>query len=76
MSKTEVIAIRDEARAFAATHVRSLAAELIDWQDTGLLQGPKLRELAAIWAKGDESNSLSLAETSAMRAALDAAAKP
>ena len=74
MSKTEVIAIRDEARAFAATHVRALAAELIEWQDTGLLTNGKLRELAAIWSKGDESNAMSLAESTATRAALDAVA--
>lgn len=74
MSKTEVIAIRDEARAFAATHVRALAAELVGWQDTGMLTDGKLRELAVIWSKGDESNAMSLAESTATRAALDAVA--
>ncbi len=74
-TKTEVIAIRDEARLFASMHVRSLAAELVEWQDTGLLPDGRLRELAAIWAKGDESNAMSLAESTATRAALDAVAK-
>lgn len=74
MPKTEVIAIRDEARKFAATHVRALASELIGWQDTGMLIDGKLRELAAIWSKGDESNAMSLAESTATRAAMDAVA--
>lgn len=65
---------RDEARAFAAENVKALAAELIQWQDSGLLPDGKLRELAAIWAKADESNSMSLAESAATRAALDAVA--
>lgn len=75
MSKSDVIAIRDEARTFAATHVRVLAAELVEWQDTGLLADGKLRELAAIWSKSDESNAMSLAKSTAVRAALDATAK-
>lgn len=75
MPRSGVIAIRGEARAFAATHVRALAAELVEWQDTGLLADGKLRELAAIWAQGDESNAISLAESTATRAALDAVAK-
>lgn len=72
MSKIDIIAIRNEARAFAATHVRALSAELVEWQDTGLLRDGKLRELAAIWSKGDEPNSMSLAESTATRAALNA----
>lgn len=75
MPTNEMIAIRDAARAFAAAHVRTLAAELVEWQDTGLLRDGKLRELAGIWAKGDESNAMSLAESTATRAALDAVAK-
>lgn len=74
MPKAEVIAIRDEARKFAATHVKALSAELVEWQDTGLLPDARLRELATIWAKGDESNAMSLAESTATRAALDAVA--
>lgn len=72
MKKDELIAVRDEARSFAATWVKPLAAELIEWQDTGLLTGGKLSELAAIFDKFDSTNSLSLAESTAMRAALDA----
>lgn len=72
MKTIDVVATRDEARSFAAKWVKPLAAELIEWQDTGLLPDGKLRELAAIWAKVDESNSMSLAESSAGRAALDA----
>lgn len=65
-------ATRNEALAFATEHAKALAAELIQWQDTALLPDGKLRELAAIWAKADESNSMSLAESMATRAALDA----
>lgn len=72
MPKSEVIEVRNEALAFAATHVKSLAAELVEWQDTGLLPEGKLRVLASIWAKIDESNAMSLAESTATRAALDA----
>lgn len=74
MSTIDIIAIRNEARTFAAVHVRALACELVEWQDTGLLPDGKLRELAAIWSKGDESNAMSLAESTATRAALNAVA--
>lgn len=75
MDKIDPITTRNEARAFAAECVKTLAAELIQWQDTGFLPDGKMRELATIWAKSDESNSMSLAESTANRAALDAVAQ-
>lgn len=75
MPQENLITTRDEARTFAALFVKALATELIQWQDTGLLPDGKLRELAAIWAQADESNSMSLAESTAQRAALDAVAQ-
>ena len=72
MSQAALIATRNEARSFAASFAKVLADELIQWQDTGLLPDGKLRELAAIWARADESNAMSLAESPATRAALDA----
>ena len=66
-----ITAIRDETRAFAKANVKTLDADLIEWQDTGLLVDGKLRELAAIWAKIDNSNAMSLAENTATRAAFD-----
>ncbi len=72
MSQAALIATRNEARSFAASFAKVLADELIQWQDTGLLPDGKLRELAAIWARADESNAMSLAESTATRAALDA----
>ncbi len=72
MSLSDPITVRNKARAFANTHAKALASELIQWQDTGLLIDGRLRELAVIWATVDDSNSLSLAENTATRAALDA----
>lgn len=63
--------VRDEARAFATSHAKELATEMIQWQDTALLPNGKLRELAAIWAMADKSNALTLAESTATRAAFD-----
>lgn len=74
VTKGEVTAIRDEARAFAATHVHALASELVEWLAAGLTPGAKLSELAAIWARGDESHAMLLAESTATRAVLDAVA--
>lgn len=71
----DALAVRDEAREFAALHAGTLASELIRWQDTGLLPDGKLRDLAAIWSKLDESGSMALAESSATRATLDALVK-
>lgn len=64
--------IRNEAKAFAAMHAAALAAEIIVQQDTGLLPDGRLRELSEIWAKLDSSRALSLAESTAIRAALQA----
>lgn len=66
----DVRQIRERANQFAATHVRELAAEIIEWQDTGLLRNGKLRELAAIWAEADVFSALTVAERTAFRAAL------
>lgn len=71
----DVLVIRDQARRFAATHASALARELITWQDTAMLPDGRLRDLAEIWSKVDESNAMSLAESTAMRAALDALVK-
>jgi hypothetical protein len=72
MSTNSITSTKDEAKAFAVVHAKELAAELIQWQDTGLLIDGRLRELSTIWAKSDESNALSQAEHTATRAALDA----
>lgn len=72
MPLSDPITVRNQARAFANSHARELASELIQWQDTGLLIDGRMRELAAIWSAVDASNSLSLAENTATRAALDA----
>lgn len=72
MSLSDPITVRNQARAFANVHAKALAGELIQWQDTGLLIDGRLRELAAIWVTADDSNSLSLAEHTATRAALEA----
>jgi hypothetical protein len=72
--RDRILAVRDEARAFAAKHVKELSNELIIWADTALLPDGRLRALLAIWAQVDESNAMSLAESTATRAAIDFAA--
>lgn len=72
MSLSDPIIVRNQARAFANSHAKALASELIQWQDTGLLIDGRMRELAVIWSAVDDSNTLSLAENTATRAALDA----
>lgn len=75
MSDPTPIEVRNKARAFADGCAKTLAAELIEWQDTGLLRDGKMRELAAIWASVDASNAMSLAQSTATRAALHALTK-
>jgi len=75
MSMMTPLEVREKARAFADGCTKTLAAELIEWQDTGLLRDGKLRELASIWADVDAPNSLSLAESTATRAAFEALTK-
>ena len=72
VSDNSITRTRDAAKAFAASHAKALAHELIQWHDTGLLPDGKFRELAANWANADEQNAMSLAESTATRAALDA----
>jgi len=67
--------VKKQAEEFAAAHVVALSQELIQWYDTALLPDGKLRELASIWAQVDETGAMSLAESTATRAALDRAAK-
>jgi hypothetical protein len=59
------------AKAFARTHAATLAAEVREWQDTGLLRAGKLRGLAALLTyAGDDA--LRIAEHVAVQASLDA----
>lgn len=67
--------VKKQAEEFAATHVIALSQELIQWHDTALLPDGKLRELASIWAQVDSTGAMSLAESTATRAALNVAAK-
>ncbi|WP_061957161.1 hypothetical protein [Cupriavidus pauculus] len=70
------VAVRERAKAFAREHCRVLAQEIVEWQDTAVLANGRLRELAAIWAEIDGAYSLNLAENSAIREALEIAARP
>lgn len=63
---------RDKAHAFASENAKTLASELIAWQDTGLLPDGQLKALRAIWEEADEPNAMSLAKFTATRAVLDA----
>lgn len=60
---------RDQATAFAAQHVAALASEVNDWQDTGVLSGGVLRELAEIVAPIAGDHKMQMAESFANRAA-------
>jgi hypothetical protein len=66
---------RDSGRLFAEQHVRELAMEILEWQNTALLRDGKLRELAHILKALDASHALKIAENFAIRAALELAAQ-
>lgn len=66
--------VKKQAEEFAANHLAELAQQVIQWQDTGLLPCGRMQELAAIWAQVDAASAMSLAEGTATRAALNAAA--
>ncbi|WP_254222762.1 hypothetical protein [Burkholderia multivorans] len=65
---------REAAIAYANEHVRKLAEEIIGWQDSGILLNGRLRDLAKMIEIFDAHHSLHMAESFAIRAALDAAA--
>lgn len=67
--------VRDAGIKFASENVTALAAELIEWQDTSLLCNGKLRELASMLAPLGSESSLKIAESFAVRAALETAAQ-
>jgi hypothetical protein len=69
-------AARRAAKAFAERHLSTLAAEIIEWQDTAVLRDGKMRELGSICSALDDDHSLQLAESFVSRAALAALAKP
>jgi hypothetical protein len=60
----------NEAEVFARQHVREIAREIIEWQDTALLRQGRLRELAAICNGITRTHALSVAEALAVREAL------
>lgn len=42
---------RDRANAFAKSHIRECAAEILQWKDNAVLSEGRLRELAALCAE-------------------------
>lgn len=40
--------LRADAKAFAASNLKVLAHEVLEWRRTGVLHGEKLRELAVL----------------------------
>lgn len=64
--------LRDRAVAYARQHAKTLALELIQWQDSGLLAEGRMRELALIWAEVDSFSALDMAERTAVRSILEA----
>lgn len=69
--KLDLHAVRAQCEAFAAQHVATLAAELIEWQDTAILREGKLRELAAMSRPFSSTHDLQVAEMMTNRAALN-----
>lgn len=68
------VKVRAEAIEFARLNAPALARDLIAWQDSALMpDGPHgpLRTLAKMWAAVDGAHSLALAESCAVRAALE-----
>ncbi|PRF91637.1 hypothetical protein [Burkholderia multivorans] len=65
---------REAAIAYANEHVRELAEEIIGWQDSAILLDGRLRDLAKMIEIFDAHHSLHVAESFAIRAALNAAA--
>lgn len=69
----DLAAQRAAAIKFATEHVREMAAELLEWQDTSILRDGKVRELAKMCAFADY-HALKVAEHFVHRAALEVAA--
>lgn len=67
----ELKQIMRQADTFAREHVCELAGEIIEWQDTSILRKGKLRQLASTLRIADGLNSLKLAESMVVRAALE-----
>lgn len=59
-----------EAEEFAHKHVREIAAEIIEWQNTSILRSGRLRELADICSYITSTHALNFAEGLAVREAL------
>ena len=71
----QLAAITASASAYAAQHVTELAAELLEWEDKGVLGGQRMRELAQILAFAGH-DALTLAKSYVRRAALARAGAP
>jgi hypothetical protein len=65
-------AVRDAGIAFAKQHVKELAQEILDWEETAVLKKDgRLRELANILKPLDGAKPLTLAQSFAMREVLN-----
>lgn len=55
---------RDRANAFAASHIRECAAEILEWKDKAVLSNGRLRELAKLCAEyTSDHDGLKVAES-------------
>lgn len=66
---------RQQLATFAKTHMRELAAELLEWQDTGILKDGRLRELGQMASAAAGQDGLKVAENFVVREALQLAAQ-
>lgn len=74
MKEQELRDALDEAKRFAREHLAECAGELIEWSDTARLRDGRVRELARLLTKINQTDSLTLAENCVKRASIEQSA--